>query len=36
MNVGYFNFFKVNKCGLYKVNDDNIYGLEFSEIFDFI
>lgn len=36
MNIGYFNFFKVNKCGLYKVNDNNIYGLEFSEIFDFI
>lgn len=36
MNVGHLNFFKVNKCGLYKVNDDNTYGLELSETFDLI
>ncbi len=36
MNIGHLNFFKVNKCGLYKVNDNNTYGLELSETFDLI
>ncbi|HDL7770297.1 TPA: hypothetical protein PXP37_001793 [Yersinia enterocolitica] len=36
MNIGYMNFFKINKCGLYKMSDENSYGCEATETFDLI
>ncbi|MDJ0030963.1 hypothetical protein [Pantoea ananatis] len=36
MKTGYMTFFSVNKCGLYKVSDENSYGCELSETFSLI
>ena len=35
-DTGHMNFFKVNKCGLYKVNDHVSYDLAIEETFDLI
>lgn len=35
-DVGHMNFFKVNECGLYKINKKKSNGLELEETFDLI
>ncbi|KZN56846.1 hypothetical protein N474_09505 [Pseudoalteromonas luteoviolacea CPMOR-2] len=36
LSTGFMNFFKVDKCGLYKVGDSNSNGCELGETFDLI
>jgi hypothetical protein len=36
LNVGNMNFFKVNLCGLYRMNDKTPHGIELKETFELI
>lgn len=36
MKLGYMTFFSVDKCGLYKVSDENSYGCELDETLELI
>lgn len=32
-NIGHMNFFQVDECGLYKVKDNSVHGLDMAETF---
>jgi hypothetical protein len=34
--IGHMNFFQVNECGLYKVKDSSIHGLDITETFSLL
>ena len=36
MKYGYMNFFEIEKCGLYKVGSETVYGYSIDETFDLI